>query len=159
MILVMWDKIRCSKVTGICSSLLVDVRQQVTDTGIHRSPLLGVRRFTVYLVYPVLGQPLLEAVAIDRGEMPLVEREDMPAKTMFSAELKEKELINQLCEIRKQKKITQEQLAEMTGNKQQAISRAENNMHSPSLRLFCNMVNALGYEIEIVKKGSVQNTK
>ena len=27
------------------------------------------------------------------------------------------------------------------------------------LRLFCNMVNALGYEIEIVKKGSVQNTK
>lgn len=88
-------------------------------------------------------QGLLEAVAIDRGEMPLVERED----------------INQLCEIRKQKKITQEQLAEMTGNKQQAISRAENNMHSPSLRLFCNMVNALGYEIEIVKKGSVQNTK
>ena len=104
-------------------------------------------------------QGLLEAVAIDRGEMPLVEREDMPAKTMFSAELKEKELINQLCEIRKQKKITQEQLAEMTGNKQQAISRAENNMHNPSLRLFCNMVNALGYEIEIVKKGSVQNTK
>ena len=35
-------------------------------------------------------QGLLEAVAIDRGEMPLVEREDMPAKTMFSAELKEK---------------------------------------------------------------------
>lgn len=28
-------------------------------------------------------QGLLEAVAIDRGEMPLVEREDMPAKTMF----------------------------------------------------------------------------
>ncbi len=97
-------------------------------------------------------QGLLEAVAIDRGEMPLVEREDMPAKTMFSAELKEKELINQLCEIRKQKKITQEQLAEMTGNKQQAISRAENNMHSPSLRLFCNMVNALGYEIEVVAR-------
>ena len=80
-------------------------------------------------------------------------------KQCFSAELKEKELIKQLCEIRKQKKITQEQLAEMTGNKQQAIFRAENNMHSPSLRLFCNMVNALGYEIEIVKKGSVQNTK
>lgn len=97
-------------------------------------------------------QGLLEAVVIDRGEMPLVEREDMPAKTMFSAELKEKELINQLCEIRKQKKITQEQLAEMTGNKQQAISSAENNMHSPSLRLFCNMVNALGYEIEVVAR-------
>ena len=46
-----------------------------------------------------------------------------------------------------------------SGSWQQAISRAENNMHSPSLRLFCNMVNALGYEIEIVKKGSVQNTK
>ena len=40
----------------------------------------------------------------------------------------------------------------MTGNKQQAISRAENNMHSPSLRLFCNMVNALGYEIEVVAR-------
>ena len=83
-------------------------------------------------------QGLLEAVAIDRGETPLVERE--------------KELIEQMCELRKQKKITQAELAKLTGSKQQVISRTEKNNTSPSLKLFCNMINALGYDLQIVKK-------
>lgn len=97
-------------------------------------------------------QGLLEAVAIDRGETPLVERENMPAKTLISAEEREKELIEQMCELRKQKKITQAELAKLTGSKQQVISRTEKNNTSPSLKLFCNMINALGYDLQIVKK-------
>lgn len=96
-------------------------------------------------------QGLLEAVAIDKGEIPLVEKEDMPAPTLIALE-REKELIQEVTKLRKEKNISQNKLAELTGNKQQAISRMEKNEHSPSLKLFCNMVNALGYDIKLVKQ-------
>ena len=40
----------------------------------------------------------------------------------------------------------------ITGNKQQVISRIEQREHVPSLKLFSNILDALGYEIKIVKK-------
>ena len=57
-----------------------------------------------------------------------------------------------MVSLRKQEKITQTQLAEITGNKQQVISRIEKKENSPSLRLFCNILDALGYELRIQKK-------
>lgn len=96
-------------------------------------------------------QGLLEAISIDKGNIPLVEKNDMPAPT-FVADEREKELIDELIGIRKEKNISQNQLAALTGNRQQAISRMENKEHSPSLKLFYSMVNALGYELQIVKK-------
>ena len=96
-------------------------------------------------------QGLLEAIAIDKGEMPLVEKNDMPAPTFIASEM-EKELIKEVVNLRKEQNISQNKLAELTGNKQQAISRMEKNEHSPSLKLFCNMVNALGYDIKLVKQ-------
>jgi transcriptional regulator with XRE-family HTH domain len=80
-----------------------------------------------------------------------VEKEDMPAPTLIASE-REKELIQEVTKLRKEKNISQNKLAELTGNKQQAISRMEKNEHSPSLKLFCNMVNALGYDIKLVKQ-------
>ncbi len=62
-------------------------------------------------------------------------------------------LISELVKIRKAHHITQDTLAEMTGNKQQMISRIEKRENSPTLKTFCNMVNALGYELQIVKRG------
>ena len=53
-----------------------------------------------------------------------VER-DIPAKTMFSAELKRRNLLT-MCGSKQEKNYTRA-VNEMTGNKQQAISRAENN--------------------------------
>ena len=96
-------------------------------------------------------QGLLEAIAIDKGEMPLTEKNDMPAPTFVASEM-EKELIQEVVNLRKEQNISQNKLAELTGNKQQAISRMEKNEHSPSLKLFCNMVNALGYDIKLVKQ-------
>lgn len=61
-------------------------------------------------------------------------------------------LIGEMINIRKQKKMTQSKLAEITGNKQQVISRIEKKENNPSLRMFCNILNALGYELHIVKK-------
>lgn len=96
-------------------------------------------------------QGLLEAVEIEKGNMPLVKKEDMPALTLIAAD-REKELIDEIVNIRKEQNISQNKLAELTGNKQQAISRIEKKEHSPSLKLFYSMVNALGYDLKIVKR-------
>lgn len=64
----------------------------------------------------------------------------------------EYKLIGEMISLRKAEKITQSQLAAITGSKQQVISRIEKKESSPSLKIFCNMLNALGYELQIVKK-------
>lgn len=67
----------------------------------------------------------------------------------------EYKLIGEMISLRKAEKITQSQLAAITGSKQQVISRIEKKESSPSLRIFCSMLNALGYELQIVKKQNV----
>lgn len=96
---------------------------------------------------------LLEAVEIEKGHIPLTERTDMPAPTFYVAD-NERELVDKLIEIRKKENISQEELAKLTGNSQQAISRFEQKAHSPSLKLFSNIINALGYEVQFIKKTS-----
>ena len=61
-------------------------------------------------------------------------------------------LIQEMIKIRKEQHITQTQLAKMTGNKQQAISRIEKKLVQPSLSTFCKIINSLGYDLKIVKK-------
>ncbi len=95
-------------------------------------------------------QGMLEAVETEKWNIPLLQREDMPALT-FTASDKEKELIDEIINLRKEQKMSQSQLAKLTGNKQQAISRIENKEHSPSLKLFYSIVRALGYDLKIVK--------
>lgn len=96
-------------------------------------------------------QGLLEAIEMEKGNIPLVEKENMPASTFIAVD-KEKELIDELINIRKSQDMSQNRLAELTGNKQQAISRIEKKEHSPSLKLFYSMVHALGYDLKIVKQ-------
>lgn len=95
---------------------------------------------------------LLEAIAIDRGEVETVERENMPAKTLVSSEQRAIELIEEIHKIRKERNVTQRELAEIMGTKQQTISRMEKNENIPTLKFFCNALNALGYDIQIIKK-------
>lgn len=73
-------------------------------------------------------------------------------KKAWDESREEYRLIGEMISIRKQKKMTQSKLAEITGNKQQVISRIEKKENNPSLRMFCNILNALGYELHIVKK-------
>lgn len=96
-------------------------------------------------------QGLLEAVEIKNGSIPLVERKGMDYNTLYVDDL-DTDLINSLIEIRKDSKMSQSDLAKKIGSNQQAISRFEKNEHNPSLRLFHTIVNALGYELQIVKK-------
>ena len=99
-------------------------------------------------------QGLLEAIAIEKGNIPLTEKENMPAPTFYVSD-KGMDLVDEMVNIRKEKNISQTKLAELTGVKQQSISRTENKEHSPSLKMFCNMLNALGCELQIVRKSNV----
>ena len=63
-------------------------------------------------------------------------------------------LLSQLVKIRKSANISQTELAKMSGNKQQMISRIENKENSPTLKTLCSILNVLGYEVkfEPIKK-------
>ncbi len=100
--------------------------------------------------YEELERGLLEAIEMEKGNIPVVEKPGMPVPTFVAADV-EKELIDRIVEIRKEQNISQEQLAEKTGMKQQAISRFEKKENSPSLKFFANIAYALGYEIQMVK--------
>ena len=74
--------------------------------------------------YEDVEKSLMEAIEIEKGNIPLTEREGMPAPTYYISD-DDKKLVDDLIEIRKKENISQAELAEMTGNSQQAISRLE----------------------------------
>ena len=67
----------------------------------------------------------------------------------------EYKLIGEMISLRKQENITQKELAALTGNKQQVIPRIERKESIPTIRAFSNILDALGYELQIVKKESI----
>lgn len=73
-------------------------------------------------------------------------------KKEWEASREEYRLIGEMIALRKRQHMTQSKLAELSGNKQQVISRIEKKQNKPSLRSFCNLLNALGYELKIQKK-------
>lgn len=101
--------------------------------------------------YEDMERALTEAIEIEKGNIPLKERKNMPAPTYYVAD-NDKELIDKIIEIRKSENISQAELAEMTGNSQQAISRFEKKTHNASMNLFSSIINALGYEVQLVKR-------
>ena len=94
-------------------------------------------------------QGLLQAIEIENENIPLTERNGMPAPTFYVSS------DDKLIEIRKKENISQSELAKMTGNTQQAISRLEKKNHSPSLQTFCSILDALGYGLVIEKKAAI----
>ena len=97
---------------------------------------------------PFIQENISEVIEKKRQESP-------EFKKAWDDSREEYRLIGEMISLRKQERITQNQLAELTGSKQQVISRIENKENSPSLRLFCNILRALGYEIQIVKRGAM----
>ena len=84
------------------------------------------------------------------------QRENDPKfKKAWDESRAEYKLIGEMISLRKQEKITQKELAELTGNKQQGISRIERKESIPTIRAFSHILDALGYELQIVKKKPV----
>jgi len=98
-----------------------------------------------------MEKSLLEAIEMEKGNIPVKERQGMPAPTYYIAD-GDRELVDKLVELRKKENISQAKLAEMTGNSQQAISRFEKKTHNVSLKFFANLIHALGYEVQFVKR-------
>ena len=83
-------------------------------------------------------------------------RQESPSfKKTWDESREEYRLIGEMIALRKKEKLTQAKLAELTGNKQQVISKIETKEMIPTLKVFCNILNAFGYELQIVKKKSV----
>lgn len=80
-------------------------------------------------------------------------RQESPSfRKVWDESREEYRLIGEMISLRKKEKLTQTKLAELTGNKQQVISKIETKEMMPTLRTFCNILNSLGYELQIVKK-------
>ena len=81
------------------------------------------------------------------------QRENDPEfKKIWDESRAEYRLIGEMISLRKKKK---RELALLTGNKQQVISRIERKESIPTIRAFSRILDALGYELQIVKKKSV----
>ena len=88
-------------------------------------------------------------------EIELKKQNDPEFKKAWDDSRAEYKLIGEMISIRKQEKITQKELAKLTGNKQQVISRIERKESIPTIRAFSHILDAMGYELQIVKKKSV----
>lgn len=61
-------------------------------------------------------------------------------------------IINKLIEIRKQKEMTQQQVADATGIKRANIARIEGKKNTPTLDVLIKYAECLGMELEISLK-------
>jgi DNA-binding XRE family transcriptional regulator len=77
---------------------------------------------------------------------------DAELKELWNNSRMEYAVLSELVKIRKNKGLSQTELAQMTGNKQQVISRIEKKENSPTLKTVCSILNSLDYEIQLVPK-------
>lgn len=80
------------------------------------------------------------------------ERKDEKFDLEYKKIKQEYKLIEKLIETRKEKNITQKELAEVTGVSQQAISRLELEKHIPKIDTFIRILDGLDLELTIVQK-------
>jgi len=77
---------------------------------------------------------------------------DAELREMWEQSRTEYAVLGDLIKIRKECGLSQAELAEKSGNKQQVISRIENRENSPTLRTICSILDAMDYEIRLVPR-------
>lgn len=77
--------------------------------------------------------------------------QERKASPEFSWKLEERRLLREWVALRKQRKLTQSEVAKKIGSHQQIISLVESGDVDTSLGSFCRLLDALGYKLEIVK--------
>ena len=80
---------------------------------------------------------------------------DPELKQMWNDSRTEYHVLGELVKLRKEKGLSQVELAEKSGNKQQVISRIENKENSPTLKTLCSILNVLDYDIQFVPRHRV----
>ena len=77
---------------------------------------------------------------------------DVELKQVWVDSRTEYKVLGELIKLRKDKGLSQMELAKQTGNKQQVISRIENKENSPTLKTLCGILDALNYDIQFVPR-------
>ena len=77
---------------------------------------------------------------------------DSELKLKWDESRTEYNVLGNLIKLRKEKGLSQAELAGLSGNKQQVISRIENSENSPTLKTLCSILDVLGYDIQFVPK-------
>ena len=78
--------------------------------------------------------------------------EDPEFKELWDSTRTEYRVLGQLVRLRKEKGLSQVELAQKSGNKQQVISRIENRENSPTLKTLCSLLDVMGYDIQFVPR-------
>ena len=79
-------------------------------------------------------------------------REDPEFREIWDNSRMEYEILGKLTKLRNEKGLTQKELSEKTGKKQQTISEIERCEKSPTLATLCQIAKALGAELTISAK-------
>ena len=91
---------------------------------------------------------------IDVGQIIQEKRNSDPEfKGLWDGSRTEYRILGELVRLRKEKGITQVELAQKSGYKQQVISRIEKNENSPTLKTLCSLADVLDVDIILVPKG------
>ena len=79
---------------------------------------------------------------------------DSEFKEAWDSSRTEYRILGELIRLRKEKGISQVELAKKTGHKQQVISRIEKKESSPTLKTFCALADELDIDIRLVPRHS-----
>lgn len=92
-----------------------------------------------------------------REEIEQKKKNDPEFAEAYEEVTREYELISEARRLRKEMGITQPEIAKLSGMTQQAISRIEQQGHSPTLGNFLKYIAAAGIEIKLEKKHTVDS--
>jgi len=79
-------------------------------------------------------------------------KKDPEFKKVWDNSQMEYEILGELVKLRKEKGMTQEELAEKSGSTQQRISLIEKQERSPTLKTLCNIAKALDVDIKFIPR-------
>ena len=77
---------------------------------------------------------------------------DPDFKDAWDSSRMEYNILGELIRLRKEKNLSQADIAAKSGYKQQAISRIEKKEHSPTLRTICAYADSLDVDIKLVPR-------
>ena len=77
---------------------------------------------------------------------------DADLRQIWEESRTEYNVLGELVTLRKEKGLSQAELAKRSGNKQQVISRIENKENSPTLKTLCSLLDVLDYDIVFVPR-------
>ena len=84
---------------------------------------------------------------------------DPELRQMWGESRTEYNVLGELVKLRKTRGLSQVELAKMSGNRQQVISRIENKENSPTLKTLCSLLDVLEYDIQFVPRERVKGSR